>query len=477
MIQLFEANQLNELAGIISENLIVQASDMNPFLEDWIVVQNKETQTWLQSEISKHNGIAANLKFVFPNELAWQILRILKPDLSVDLPTDRTALQVRIFDFLEKNRKELSKKGLNIPQDAAATLNLANSISDVFDLYQIFRPEMLKNWTKNPVSSTDSKSWQSFLWKEIITGIKHEFADQPSRFELIDYIKSFLVKEQLSLPKRISIFGLSHWSKSLFEFIELISEKVHIDWYDQQINIDATYHKRFSSWVKPKHEVKEFFNSSNLKTEIQRIIKNPSHFSLVNTEVHSCHNPEREVQVLKNSLLTYLDHNTSCSVDDVLVLVPDFEQYAPIIQNEFNSRDPFPSIPVYIPEFANNSSYDLVNQLFDFFINGEKVNDFNELLNHTCLKNSFNFSETDLRFYSSVFAEMNIHHGLNTSDSSFSIEKGIDQLLLSSILGGESYKTFKNFSILELRNSSEVKENLRKTLLDILSKYPTVFML
>ncbi|MGB0346487.1 MAG: exodeoxyribonuclease V subunit gamma, partial [Balneolaceae bacterium] len=71
MIHLTKANHLKTLARKLAEDLKVTSYYADPFLEDWIVVQNRETQLWLQKEISGINGISANLKFIYPSELGW----------------------------------------------------------------------------------------------------------------------------------------------------------------------------------------------------------------------------------------------------------------------------------------------------------------------------------------------------------------------------------------------------------------------
>ena len=108
MIKLYKACNLTTLALDLAKDVKRSMMNSDAFAQDWIVVQNKETQHWLQSELSKLNGVSANIKFLYPSELAWQLIRLYNHDLPIDLPTDRIALHARIFDLLISNESELS---------------------------------------------------------------------------------------------------------------------------------------------------------------------------------------------------------------------------------------------------------------------------------------------------------------------------------------------------------------------------------
>ncbi|MFZ2510315.1 MAG: exodeoxyribonuclease V subunit gamma, partial [Gordonia sp. (in: high G+C Gram-positive bacteria)] len=52
-------------------------------------------------------------------------------------------------------------------------------------------------------------------------------------------------------------------------------------------------------------------------------------------EVHACHGPERQVEVLRDRLLRLFDDHPDLQPRDVLVMCPDVETYAPLIQGAF----------------------------------------------------------------------------------------------------------------------------------------------
>ncbi|MCA9629111.1 MAG: exodeoxyribonuclease V subunit gamma [Myxococcales bacterium] len=52
--------------------------------------------------------------------------------------------------------------------------------------------------------------------------------------------------------------------------------------------------------------------------------------------IHSCHGPMREVEVLHDRLLRLLEQDPSLAPQDVIVMAPDIERYAPLIESVFD---------------------------------------------------------------------------------------------------------------------------------------------
>lgn len=63
-------------------------------------------------------------------------------------------------------------------------------------------------------------------------------------------------------------------------------------------------------------------------------------------QVHSCHSPLREIEVLQDHLLDMFEQDPELRPGDILVMTPDIEEYAPMIQAVF---DLAPSDPKRIP--------------------------------------------------------------------------------------------------------------------------------
>ncbi len=57
-------------------------------------------------------------------------------------------------------------------------------------------------------------------------------------------------------------------------------------------------------------------------------------------EVHACHGRARQVEVVRDAVLHLLEEDATLEPRDVIVMCPDIETFAPLIQATFGSFDP-----------------------------------------------------------------------------------------------------------------------------------------
>ena len=63
-------------------------------------------------------------------------------------------------------------------------------------------------------------------------------------------------------------------------------------------------------------------------------------------QVHACHSPLRELQVLRDHLLDWFATDETLSPEHILVMLSDVEAYAPFVKGVFdNEEEGAPSIP------------------------------------------------------------------------------------------------------------------------------------
>src|SRR5690606_2570632 len=55
-------------------------------------------------------------------------------------------------------------------------------------------------------------------------------------------------------------------------------------------------------------------------------------------QIHSCHSAMREAEVLHDQLLDLFEKHADLSPTDVVVMTPDIEKYAPVIEAVFSSQ-------------------------------------------------------------------------------------------------------------------------------------------
>ncbi len=82
-------------------------------------------------------------------------------------------------------------------------------------------------------------------------------------------------------------------------------------------------------------------------------------------QVHSCHSPMREVEVLQDRLLSLFEGDPTLLPKDILIMTPDIGTYAPFIQAVFSVP---PDDPRFIPFSIADRGVRQESQLADTFL-------------------------------------------------------------------------------------------------------------
>ncbi|MCD9472974.1 exodeoxyribonuclease V subunit gamma, partial [Photobacterium phosphoreum] len=137
---------------------------------------------------------------------------------------------------------------------------------------------------------------------------------------------------------------------------------------------------------------------------------------------HSAHSPQREVEILHDQLLDALNTDVSLRPRDIMVMVPDINQYAPHIQVVFglpNVNDEHDKR--YIPYNVADQNQQQINPLLnavDLLLNLPNsrvtVSNLLDLLDVPAIRNRFDLPETALPIVRAWIQGANIRWGLHT---------------------------------------------------------------
>lgn len=362
---------MDALASVIKDPL------KDPFLFEWVAIQSRGMKQWISIELAKKIGICANIKYFFPRQVIEKFS--LEPNCDVNL------LFWKILDLLPKiidegkfNSKFNSIKNyLTDGTDGIRLYQLTCNIANLFDDYRIYRPDILVKW-KNSAETVQAKdsfwAWQPVLFRKLI---ENGFEYFPVK-----------VAEEKELPQRISVFGISSYPPQFLNFFKNLSKLTDINLFllvpskeffgystvlamegtidpgnplvaslgkagrDLQVLIEEfEYFEPLPDlWHDPLFESQTIL--SYLQSDILNLFerkqgreKEPIDINLKNDNsisIHSCHTPMREVQVLKDQLLKLFENNSELQPDDVIVMMPDIESYAPLIESVFSVEHKFP---------------------------------------------------------------------------------------------------------------------------------------
>lgn len=432
----YQAYSLKKLADFFVESIRHKG---HPFKQSWVVVQNNEVKEWLSLAIAEKTGIAANFKFIYPSELIWTLYRLGEHELAETLPDDKNALLWGFFSLFRENPDLLTTIPFLTPEQNGSEKQLfqfCSQLADVFDQYQVYRPHMLENWMKGSYATRHAdEAWQAELFRLLNERITKLHGNNYPRRSQITYNLIKRIKEKAlhqDYPDKIYVFGLSHLSKPLLEVLTALSLKTDIHFYNTAIpRFEGSFSPLAAKWAKPKTEQLNLLNHllAQNKAGVKTNWCDDEAFPLAKVQIHSCHNTRREVEVLKDEILHFLQQNPDKTVDDVLVLVPDADVYSGLIESIFMQSEEL-KLPVSAYGMKNRQAvaYSLeiiVNLLGSSF----KSNDVMQLLQLKPVSDTFGFSESNLNLIEKWLQDNKVFWGLGETPADlYSFAKGINQI-------------------------------------------------
>ncbi|MDZ7715030.1 MAG: exodeoxyribonuclease V subunit gamma [Balneolaceae bacterium] len=487
---------LYSLAAQLIEELDKESSQ-NVLEPEIFVVQNHGMANWLSLYIAEKKGVAANLKFEFPAERIWKLIRTIDSDIPEDLPSDRHPMTWSLMQLL-KDEQTLSEfpelqyyiAGSSGDTNTMRTWKLSSKIADVFDQYLIYRPELISKWDRGELQNTTNSAerWQSKLWQLLNTHWQKNYNKTwlhrvQLQAELLNRIESGNL-DTSSLPSRITVFGVSMMPPGFTEIITNISKLVDINFYQLRPSIETggsnsfknpllkslgnifeeqenVLHSNIKS-VGDVHKIKISETSSSKQSLLQSVqldLKRDAEPDEIvprvqstdsSIQVHACHSPMREVEVLYDQLLAKFDEDRGLNPNDILIMTPDIETYLPVIEAVFGSpQEGQPDMPYTIVDQGKQNSESVIEIFLQFLSLCEsrfKVTEVIDLLESDVIKESYGFSEEDLNYLILWVKENNIRWGIDSSfkkgmdlpkSNSFTWKSGLNRILAGYMLKAE----------------------------------------
>ena len=176
-------------------------------------------------------------------------------------------------------------------------------------------------------------------------------------------------------------------------------------------------------------------------------------------QVHSCHSPMREVQVLYDRLLDLFEKDPSITPADIAVLTPDISVYAPLVQSVFSGQESahLPALPFSIADRsvrAEHSAADAFLKLCALASSRFSVPDVFDAIDFPCVLNKFSIDEDACARMRELVRELRVCWGIDGESKKQtagmsdvydenSWRAAINRLLLGYAMNGRK-KTFFN---------------------------------
>lgn len=507
-LRLQVSNSLSILATCFCKDLKQQNTSV--FKPYYLVTQTEGMNNWLRLQLAENLGIAANYKFLKPNDLVNQIYAALGGEFQQSLSSENLSwLIFKILgekDFIKDFEDISSYYTENTPDRDLKRIALAEKIADLFDQYQIYRPEIIQKWNKDGLSNMDTDDWQRYLWVKANQLTNNNI---PDKTQIGNYIFTALkdpAKQQQLKNKMPSIFlfGLSvttdfhlnifHEVGHIIDFsYYLINPAPNIYWFDDLSEKQAYRLQRkgvlqktdsnlgnnlLTSWGKViQHTFSMLFksdelinnyeeveleepNSEKLLHKIQRdIFLNLSdaereELSLINIKdgslsIHSCYTPAREVEALYNFLVGLVDQKKEqLSPRDIVVMVSDIDTYAPYIKAVFKNAPYRFHFSIADESYTSNDTIAAaLIALMEMNLQNLKAEEVLQLLDFGYIRKRFGI--TDLALIRKVVNRANIRFGVDgdiEDDSVYvSWNYGLQRIIYGICMSGdEEYFTEDN---------------------------------
>jgi exodeoxyribonuclease V gamma subunit len=468
--QVFAAQSAQHLLPLLAERLRVPLPD--PFVPDIIVVPTAGTRDWLIEQLGhllddgRGEAILTNVHFWFPNEFNLHAIGVKR---EADDPWSVRRLRWTVLGILTAD-PSLAPGFAN----AKSPLATAQRIAELFDRYSVYRPEMPASWAvgteADPVQPIRAdKQWQYRLWHEVRNVLGDSTGE---RFIAArGHLDPTAVQE--ALPGRLSVFGLDVYSPAKVSLLAELSNvcdlavytvfpapdriaqlrvadlgdelRSHLDLANEMCN------PLLRSWSRaglesmallsrafPQMHSLEAPTAPTVLGCLQRSIAHdqplsiPSHKQQVlengdgSIEVHLCHGPTRQVEVLRDALLHRLAADPTLHPRDIIVICPDIETYAPLVGpvmgaefHETTNGDGSGArlqLPIAIIDKTTSTSTpvaDAVAALFDAVGNRLELSKVLELLALEPVRRKFNIDEDGFAKIDRWLTDLQVHWGID----------------------------------------------------------------
>ena len=339
--------------------------------ETILVTQNKGLRAWLTHRLAEAHGCAASLDLAAPLAFATDLARAMVPRAHPPggerHPYDAGPLAWRLAPMLEALDGDPVWAPLRsyLDRTGGRAMPLAARLATLFDDYQVYRPQMLAAWARGETPDVPHGAWQAALWRRL--------ADDPTLdraaglVALVDALRQSSQVE--ALPRRVSVFGALLMPPLYWRVLAEVARHRPVtvyavtagpgpatepqdhpllralavrtrDYWSVLSDVGAPAPERLAVPPAPApHALRQLQDALAGDVVPQPVPLDPEDCSV---RIHDCHSATRELEALRDALLDAFAQVDGLRPSDVLVVVPDLDAYAPLVDAVFGVQDAAP---------------------------------------------------------------------------------------------------------------------------------------
>ncbi len=370
----------------------------DPFTQELVLVPAKGIERWLSQRLShrlghapgREDGVCAGVRFRSPHSLVAELTGARDDD-----PWAPDAMVWPLLSVVDASVGESwcaalgrhlghDQSGEEADQRRGRRYSVARRLAGLFASYAVQRPGLLDDWEAGGAGDgtgaalPDDLAWQPELWRRIVAEVGRPSPGRRHRATLSRILEA---PEALDLPARLSLFGHTRIPVTEVALLEALGARrdVHL-WLphpSQQLwddlaglagvvpraeddSHEQVGHPLLAALGRDLRELQRTIGSATTSTDPLPQLGSPEAPTLLqrlqgdiaanavpdradrslrdgdrSVQVHACHGPARQVEVLREVLLGLLADDPTLEPRDILVMCPDIEAYAPLITAAF----------------------------------------------------------------------------------------------------------------------------------------------
>ncbi len=370
-MELIRSNRTENLADALAS--LIRHKPLGPFQTEVIVVPSRGMERWLTLALAERLGIWGNPSFPFPRAVIEEVLEgaIGASEKAPAYSPDR--LKWTIGRLLQDSAPKKLLPYLRADADPDRVLRFADSLSAVYDDYVVYRPELLAEWAERP-----STNWQSELWHRVAQALgPHDLASRIR--DALPRLQSGQVIDDLSF-ERLHVFALETIPPLFLQFFNALSHSIPTtlyvlepsaeylgdvllaaegpastdghaflsnvgrlsrDFQQVLLSVDQQLDRQTDVYEPPRRInllsslQADMFEFRSPPAPAERPVQSPSDSSVT---IHACAGPMREAQVVYEAVQGALEDDPTLLPEDILVMAPDLETYAPVFRAVFGQE-------------------------------------------------------------------------------------------------------------------------------------------
>ncbi|MDF1597032.1 MAG: exodeoxyribonuclease V subunit gamma [Acidimicrobiia bacterium] len=489
MLGLYRSDDPDVLVGLLADLLRDPLDD--PFATETVSVPTRGIERWISQELSLRlgtsvgsDGVAANIDFPSPYRLIADLTRqATGRDRRLD-PWNRTRLIGPVLRALDHSidaewmvtiRRFVEGSESTLEMPTGRRVEAARKIAGLFTRYDSHRPGMIQRWALGDECGPDGSAvafrheWQPRLWREV-----RSIIGEPSQAELLpELIEVVRAGSHVGLPSRISVYGLTALPQAHQQILTALGETVGVHLFllhpspglweavsdvsgpmtsarniarPDDPTVGLAVHPLLDSWGAESRELQLIVAGAKSETAVTGVDRQDTLIRRLQADIranrppgeetappdtsiqiHSCHGPTRQVEVMRDAILHALADDPTLEPRDVIIMCPDVETYAPLVEAAFTPQSSdgiggftssfrMPDLRIRITDRApggSNPLTELTEQVLYLACSRLELTQIVEFARRPPVQWRFRLSDDDLATLADLAGDMQVSWGLH----------------------------------------------------------------